>query len=169
MAKAPYCMNLSERKVLQETLVELIDTGFIRPSTSPYGAPALFVSKKDASSRLCVDYRALNKMFRRNAYPLPYEDDLFHSMVNARYFTRLDLKSGYWQIRIAIGDEEKTAFRTRFGSYEFLVMPFGLTNASSTFMRMIDSIFHNLLDNRVVVFIDDILIYAQTLEEHRLL
>ena len=169
MAKAPYRMNLSERKVLQETLAELIDAGFIRPSASPYGAPALFVSKKDASLRLCVDYRALNKMSKRNAYPLPHQDDLFHSMVNARYFTRLDLKSGYWQIRIAVGDEEKTAFRTRFGSYEFLVMPFGLTNASSTFMRMMDSIFHDLLDNGVVVFIDDILIYAQTLEEHELL
>jgi hypothetical protein len=165
-AKAPYRMNLNERVMLKKALEELVNQGFIRPSKSPYGAPALFVSKKDGGLRLCADYRALNKQTVKNRYPLPHMDDLFDCLEGAKKFSKVDLRSGYYQIRMAEGDEYKTAMRTRFGSFEFLVMPFGLCNATATFMKMMNTIFHDLLDQGVVVFIDDILIYSKTLEEH---
>ena len=165
-AKAPYRLNLNERMMLKEALEELVNQGFIRPSKSPYGAPALFVAKKDGTLRLCADYRALNKQTVKNRYPLPHMDDLFDCLSGAKKFSKVDLRSGYYQIRMAEGDEYKTAMRTRFGSYEYLVMPFGLCNATATFMKMMNTIFHDLLDQGVVVFIDDILIYSKTLEEH---
>ncbi|CAM6096646.1 unnamed protein product [Calypogeia fissa] len=165
-AKAPYRLNLNERMMLKDALEELINQGFIRPSKSPYGAPALFVSKKDGTLRLYADYRALNKQTVKNRYPLPHMDDLFDYLSGARKFSKVDLRSGYYQIRMAKGDEYKTAMRTRFGSFEFLVMPFGLCNAIATFMKMMNTIFHDLLDQGVLVFIDDILVYSRTLEEH---
>src|SRR5450759_235802 len=130
------------------------------------GAPAIFVSKKDGGLRLCVDYRALNKQSVKDRYPLPHMDDLFHCITGATKFSKVDLRTGYHQIRMAEGDEYKTAMRTRFGSFEYLVMPFGLCNATATFMKMMNHIFHDLLDEGVVVFIDDILIYSKTMEEH---
>jgi hypothetical protein len=140
-AKAPYRMNHEELRELKVQLKELLAKGYIKPSKSPYGAPVLFVHKKDGTLRMCVDYRALNKVTMKNRYPLPRIDDLFDRLSGAKMFSRIDLHSGYYQIRIAQGDEEKTACRTRYGSYEFLVMPFGLTNAPATFCTLMNDIF----------------------------
>jgi hypothetical protein len=165
-AKAPYRMSHEELKKLKVQLEELLAKGYIKPSKSPYGAPILFVHKKDGTLRMCVDYRALNKATVKNRYPLPRIDDLFDHLSGAKVFSRIDLHLGYYQIRIAEGDEEKTACRTRYGSYEFLVMPFGLTNAPATFCNLMNDIFQEWLDDFVVVYIDDILIYSDSLEEH---
>ncbi len=132
-AKAPYRMNHEELKELKVQLEELLAKGYMKPSKSPYGAPVLFVHKKDGTLRMCVDYRALNKVTVKNRYPLPHIDDLFNRLSGTKVFSRIDLRFGYYQIRIAQGDEEKTACHTRYGSYEFLVMPFGLTIAPTTF------------------------------------
>ena len=145
---------------------ELLAKGYIRQSKSPYDAPVLFVDKKDGKLRLCVDYRALNKVTVKNSYPLPRIDDLFDRLAGAKYFSRIDLRSGYHQIWIAQGDEEKTACRTRYGSFEFLVMPFGLCNAPATFTTLMNNIFHEYLDDFVIIYIDDILVYSKTAEEH---
>ncbi len=165
-AKAPYRMSHEELKELKVQLEELLAKGYIKPSKSPYGAPVLFVHKKDGTLRMCVDYRALNKATMKNRYPLPRIDDLFDRLLGAKVFSRINLRSRYYQIRIAEGDEEKTACRTRYGSYELLVMPFGLTNAPATFCTLMNDIFCEWLDDFVVVYIDDILIYSGSLEEH---
>ena len=125
-----------------------------------------FVDKKDEKLRLCVDYRALNKVTVKNSYPLPLIDDLFDQLAEAENFSRIDLRSGYHQIRIAQGDEEKTAYQTRYGSFELLVMPFGLCNAPATFTTLINNIFHEYLDDFMIIYIDDILVYSKTAEEH---
>jgi hypothetical protein len=140
-AKAPYRMSHEELKKLKVQLEELLTKGYIKPSKSPYGAPVLFVHKKDGTLRMCVNYRALNKATVKNRYPLPHINDLFDRLSGAKVFSRIDLRSGYYQIRIAEGDEEKTACCTRYGSYEFLVMPFGLTNAPTTFCTLMNEIF----------------------------
>jgi hypothetical protein len=165
-AKAPYRMSHEELKKLKVQLEELLAKGYIKPSKSPYGAPVLFVHKKDGTLRMCVDYRALNKATVKNRYPLPRIDDLFDRLSGAKVFSRIDLRLGYYQIRIAEGDEEKTACCMRYGSYEFLMMPFGLTNAPATFCTLMNDIFREWLDDFVVVYIDDILIYSSSLEEH---
>ncbi|KAL8114289.1 hypothetical protein AgCh_021224 [Apium graveolens] len=166
ISKAPYRMAPLELQELKEQLQELLDRGFIRPSVSPWGAPVLFVKKKDGSMRLCIDYRELNKVTVRNRYPFPRIDDLFDQLQGAKYFSKIDLRSGYHQLRVREGDISKTAFRTRYGHYEFLVMSFGLTNAPAVFMDLMNRVFHDYLDKFVVVFIDDILIYSRSREEH---
>jgi hypothetical protein len=165
-AKAPYRMNHEELKELKVQLEKFPIKGYIKPSKSPYGAAVLFVHKKDGTLRMCVDYRAFNKAMVKNRYPLPRIDDLFDRLSGAKVFSRIDLRSGYYQIRITKGDEEKTAFRTRYGSYEFLVMPFGLTNAPATFCTLMNDIFREWLDDFVVVYIDNILIYSSSLEDN---
>ncbi|KAK9065033.1 hypothetical protein SSX86_016416 [Deinandra increscens subsp. villosa] len=166
ISKAPYRMAPLELQELKEQLQELLDRGFIRPSVSPWGAPVLFVKKKDGSMRLCIDYRELNRVTIRNKYPLPRIDDLFDQLQGAKYFSKIDLRSGYHQLRVRSEDIPKTAFRTRYGHYEFLVMPFGLTNAPAVFMDLMNRVFHDYLDRCVVVFIDDILVYSKSKEAH---
>ena len=166
ISKAPYRMAPIELKELKEQLQELLENGFIRPSVSPWGAPVLFVKKKDGSMRLCIDYRELNRITIRNRYPLPRIDDLFDQLQGAKFFSKIDLRSGYHQLRVKEQDVPKTAFRTRYGHYEFLVMPFGLTNAPAVFMDLMNRVFHEYLDKSVIVFIDDILVYSKSEEEH---
>ncbi|KAL5565172.1 hypothetical protein UlMin_028336 [Ulmus minor] len=166
ISKAPYRMAPSELKELKVQLQELMDKGFIRLSFSPWGAPVLFVKKKDGTLRLCIDYRELNKVTVKNKYPLPRIEDLFDQLQGASYFSKIDLRSGYHQLKIKEEDIPKTAFRTRYGHYEFLVMPFGLTNAPAAFMDLMNRIFKEYLDQFVIVFIDDILIYSRSKEEH---
>ncbi|KAI3715141.1 hypothetical protein L6452_22111 [Arctium lappa] len=166
VAKSPYRLAPSEMHELSTQLQELLDKGFIRPSSSPWGAPVLFVKKKDGTLRMCIDYRELNKMTIKNRYPLPRIDDLFDQLQGATYFSKIDLRSGYHQIRVREEDIHKTAFRTRYGHYEFLVMPFGLTNAPAVFMDLMNRVCRPYLDKFVIVFIDDILIYSRSKEEH---
>jgi hypothetical protein len=147
-------------------LKELLDLGLIRPSVSPWGAPVIFIRKKDGSWRLCIDYRQLNKATIKNQYPLPRIDDLFDQMKGATVFSKIDLRSGYHQLRIKEDDVPNTTFKTRFGHYEFTVLPFGLTNAPGVFMSLMNGVFREYLDKFVQVFIDDILIYSRTTEEH---
>ncbi|GKD02949.1 putative reverse transcriptase domain-containing protein [Tanacetum coccineum] len=144
----------------------LSDQGFILPSTSPWGAPVLFVKKKDGSFRMCIDYRELNKLTIKNRYPLPRIDDLFDQLQGSSVYSKIDLRSGYHQLRVRDEDIPKTAFRTRYGHYEFQVMPFGLTNAPAVFMDLMNRVCKPYLDKFVIVFIDDILIYSRNKEEH---
>ncbi|MCF8701934.1 hypothetical protein L3054_11165, partial [Corynebacterium sp. MC-10] len=162
----PYRMAPAELKELKEQLQDLLSKGFIRPSVSPWGAPVLFVKKKDGSMRMCIDYRQLNKITIKNKYPLPHIDDLFDQLQGAAVFSKIDLRSGYHQLRIRASDIPKTAFRTRYGHYEFLVMSFGLTNAPATFMELMNRVFRPYLDSFVIVFIDDILVYSKTEADH---
>ncbi|XP_049932536.1 uncharacterized protein LOC126409875 [Nymphaea colorata] len=160
ISKAPYRMAPAELEELKKQIQDLASKGFIRPSVSPWGAPVLFVKKKDGSMRLCIDYRMLNQVTIKNKYPLPRIEDLFDQLKEAKVFSKIDLRSGYHQLRIKEEDIPKTAFRTRYGHYEFRVMPFGLTNAPAAFMGLMNRIFHEYLDRFVIVFIDDVLVYS---------
>ncbi|KAI3796222.1 hypothetical protein L1987_38888 [Smallanthus sonchifolius] len=166
VAKAPYRLAPLEMKELMLQLEELLDRGFIRPSISPWGAPVLFVKKKDGAMRMCIDYRELNKRTVKNKYPLPRIDDLFDQLQGARWFSKIDLRSGYHQLKVREEDIPKTAFRTRYGHYEFRVMSFGLTNAPAAFMSMMNQVCRPMLDRSVIVFIDDILIYSKSEGDH---
>ncbi|GJV67053.1 putative reverse transcriptase domain-containing protein [Tanacetum coccineum] len=164
VARAPYRLAPSEMQELSNQLQELADRGFIRPSTSPWGAPILFVKKKDGSFRMCIDYRELNKLTVKNRYPLPMIDDLFDQLQGSSVYSKIDLRSSYHQLRVRDEDIPKTAFRTRYGHYEFQVMPFGLTNAPAVFM---DRVCKPYLDKFVIVFIDDILINSRLASYYR--
>ncbi|GJV55052.1 putative reverse transcriptase domain-containing protein [Tanacetum coccineum] len=166
VTRAPYRLAPSEMKELSEQLKELSDKGFIRPSSSPWGAPVLFVKKKDGSFRMCIDYQELNKLTVKNRYPLPRIDDLFDQLQGSSVYSKIDLRSGYHQLRVREEDIPKTAFRTRYGHYEFQVMPFGLTNAPAVFMDLMNRVCKPYLDKFVIVFIDDILIYSKNKQEH---
>jgi len=166
ISKAPYRIAQRELVELKKQLQELLDTGLIRPSVSPWGAPVLFVRKKDGSLRLCIDYRELNRVTVKNKYPLPRIDDMFDQLAGAVVFSKIDLRLGYHQLKIKREDVPKIAFRTRYGHYEFLVLPFGLTNAPAYFMDLMNRVLHPSLDKFVVVFIDDILIYSKSRQEH---
>lgn len=161
-----YRMSPAELAEVKRQLAELIDRGWIRPSESPFGAPILFVRKKDGSLRMCVDYRRLNAVTVKNKAPLPRIDDLFDVLSGSKWFSRCDLAQGYHQMRVADEDVQKTAFRTRYGHFEFTVLPFGLTNAPSAFMTMMNKVLQPYLDRFVVVFLDDILVFSKTQEEH---
>ncbi|XP_048136592.1 uncharacterized protein LOC125315480 [Rhodamnia argentea] len=165
-AMVSYRMAPPELEEMRRQLKELLDAGYVRPSKSPFGAPVLFEKKHDGSLRMCIDYRALNKLTIKNKYPIPLIADLFDQLGSARWFTKLDLRSGYYQVRIAEGDEPKTACVTRYGAYEFLVMPFGLTNARPHSRTLMNKVLQPFLDQFVVVYLDDIVIYSRTLEEH---
>jgi hypothetical protein len=151
---------------LKVHLNELMDKGFICPSSLPWGCSALFMKKKDQSLRLCVDYRSLNAVTIKNKYPLPRIDILFDQLTSVKVFSKVDLHSGYHQIKIRPEDVPKTAFSTRYELYEYLVMSFGLTNAPAHFMYLMNSVFMPELDKFVVVFIDNILVYFKNEEEH---
>ncbi|GKD11901.1 putative reverse transcriptase domain-containing protein, partial [Tanacetum coccineum] len=165
-AWAPYRLAPSEMKELSEQLKELSDKGFIRPSSSPWGALVLFVKKKDGSFRMCIDYRELNKLTVKNRYPLPRIDDLFNQLQGSSVYSKIDLRSGYHQLRVREGDILKTALWTRYGHYEFQMMPFGLTNAPAVFMDLINCVCKPYRDKFMIVFIDDILIYSKNMKEH---
>ncbi|GJV35268.1 putative reverse transcriptase domain-containing protein [Tanacetum coccineum] len=137
-SESPFCLAPFEMEELSSQLRELQDKGFIRPSSSPWGAPVLFVKKKDGSFRMCIDYKELNKLTIKNCYPLPKIDDLFDQLQRSQYFSKIDLRSGYHQLRVHENDIPKTAFRTRYGHFEFTVMPFGLTNAPAVFMDLMN-------------------------------
>nr|GFA08878.1 putative reverse transcriptase domain-containing protein [Tanacetum cinerariifolium] len=156
----------SKMKELSKQLQELSDKGFIRPSSLPWGALVLFVKKKDGSFRMCIDYRELNKLTVKNRYPLPRIDDLFDQLQGSSIYSKIDLRSGYHQVRVREQDIPKTTFRTRYGHYEFQIMPFGLTNAPAVFMDLMNRVCKPYLDKFVIDFIDDILIYSKNEEEH---
>ncbi|GJY44066.1 putative reverse transcriptase domain-containing protein, partial [Tanacetum coccineum] len=166
VAQAPYRLAPSEMQELSNQLQELADRGFIRPSTSPWVAHVLFVKKKDGSFRMCIDYRELNKLTVKNRYLLPKINDLFDQLQGLSVYSKINLRSGYHQLRVRDKDIPKTAFRTRYGHYEFQVMPFGLTNALVVFMDLMNHVCKPYLDKFVIVFIDDILIYSRNKEEH---
>jgi hypothetical protein len=159
-------MSVPELTELKMQLQELLEKKYIRPNVSTWGAPVLFVRKKDGTLRMCIDYRQLNKLTVKNKYPLPRIDELFDQVKGATIFSKIDLRSGYHQIQIKDEDIAKTTFRTRYGHYEFVVLPFGLTNAPATFMCLMNSVFHQYLDKFVLIFIDDILIYSRNRKEH---
>jgi hypothetical protein len=165
-AKPAYRLSPPELQELKSQIEDLLAKGFIRPSVSPYASPVLFVPKKDGGFRMCVDYRALNRQTIKNKYPLPRIDDLLDQLRGARIFSKIDLRSGYHQIRMAENSIEKTAFRTRYGSFEYLVMPFGLCNAPATFQSVMNTVLQPVLDQCAIVYIDDILVYSRSLEEH---
>jgi hypothetical protein len=164
--KTSYRMATLELAELKEHIKELVEKGFIRPSSSLWRAPVIFVPKKDGTQRLCMDYRALNEVTIKNKYMLPRIDDLFDQLCGACVFSKIDLRLGYHQLMIRECDIPKTAFIFRYGMYEYTVMSFGLTNALTYFMYMMNKVFMEYLDKFVVVFIDDILVYSRSEEEH---
>jgi hypothetical protein len=164
--KAPYKMSREELAELKTQLKDLLYKCFIHPSLSSWGCPALFVSKKDNGLRLCVNYRPLNAVTIKNKYPLPRIDILFDQLTGVQVFSKIDLRSGYHQIKIRDEDIPKTTFSTRYGLYEYLVMSFGLINTPAYFMYLMNSVFMPELDKFVVVFIDDILVYSKSTKDH---
>ncbi|GJZ54613.1 putative nucleotidyltransferase, ribonuclease H [Tanacetum coccineum] len=166
VAKTLYRLAPSKMKELMSQLQELLDKGFIFLGSSLWGAPILFVKEKDGSMRMFIDYRELNKVTVKNVYPLPRIDDLFDQLQGAKWFSKIDIRSGYHQLRVREEDIPKTAFRTRYGHYEFVVMPFGLTNAPEIFMDLMNRVCRPMLDKSIIVFIDDILVYSKSKEEH---
>jgi len=164
--KKLYRLSWQEEEVMKKQLNELLEKGFIRPSKSPYGAPVIFVKKKDGSLRMCVDYRSLNNMTVKNSYPLPRIDEMFDKLHGATIFSSLDCCSGYHQIRVKENDIEKTAFNTRYGQFEYLVVPFGLCNAPATFQTLVHNIFADFIDDSLLIFIDDILIFSKSETDH---
>nr|GEV13330.1 putative reverse transcriptase domain-containing protein [Tanacetum cinerariifolium] len=167
VAREPYRLVPFEMKELSEQLKELSDKGFIRPCSSPWGALVLFVKKKDGSFRMCIDYQELNKLTVKNRYPLLRIDDLFDQLQGSSVYSKIDLRSGYHQLRVREEDIPKTTFKTRYGHYEFQVMPFGLMNAPAVFMDLMNRVCKPYLDKFMIFFIDDILIYSKNKQEHK--
>jgi hypothetical protein len=167
VSKTPYRMSTPELKELQMQLEELMKKGYICPNMSPWGAPVLIVKKNDETLQLCIDFRQLTKVTVKKKYPLPMIDDLFDQLKDENIFSKIDLRSGYHQVRIKEEDISKTAFRTRYGNYELTMVPFGLSNAPIVFMCLMNGVFREYLDKFVIIFLDDILIYSKLEEEHK--
>ncbi|GJR00138.1 putative reverse transcriptase domain-containing protein [Tanacetum coccineum] len=165
ITKSPYRLAPTKMQELSNQLKELQEKGFIQPSSLPWGVPMLFVKKKDGSFSMCIDYRKLNKLTIKSRYPLLRIDDLLDQLQGSRYFSKIDLRLGYHQLRVREEDIPKTAFRTRYGHFEFTVMPFGLTNSPAVFMDLMNCVCKPYIDKFFIVFIDDILIYSKSLEE----
>ena len=161
-----YKLSPLELEEARKQIKYMLEHGFIRPSDSPYGAPVLSALKKDGGLRFCIHYRWLNKKTVKNKYPLPLPEEMFDQLGNAKVFSKIDLKSGYWQIPVRPGDVQKTAFKTRWGLFEYLVMPFGLTNAPAQFMNMMNDLLGDYLDRFVLIFLDNILVYSANVKEH---
>jgi hypothetical protein len=166
MSKTPYRMSTPKLKELQMQLYDILKKGYIHPSVSPWGFPVLFMKKKYGTLRLCIDFRQLNKVTVKNKYPLPRIDDLFDQLKDAKKFSKIDLRSGYHQVRIKEEYISNTTFRTRYGHYEFIVVPFGLSNTQAIFMCLMNGVFQEYLDKFFIVFLDDILIYSKSEEEN---
>ncbi|GAB5504825.1 MAG: hypothetical protein Pyrs2KO_34800 [Pyruvatibacter sp.] len=166
MYRPLYKLSPLELDEVKRQLDYLLEMDFIEPSQSPFGAPILFVPKKDGGLRMCLDYRWLNKKTIKNRYPLPLPEEMIDRVHGAKYFTKIDLRSGYWQMPLREEDRPKTAFRSRFGHYQFKVLSFGLTNAPAQYMNMVNDIFKDMLDIFVLIFIDDLLIYSKSISEH---
>jgi hypothetical protein len=166
ISKRAYRVSGPELVELKKQIDALLEKGYIRPSTSPWAVPVLFVEKKDGTKRMCIDYRALNEVTVKNKYTLLRIEDLFDQLRGTSMFSKIDLRSGYHQLRIRSLDILKTTFITKYGLYEFMVMSFGLTNAPAYFMYLMNNVFMDYLDKFIVVFIDDILIYSQNEQEH---
>ena len=161
-----YNLSEPEKNTMQKYISESLAAGIIRPSSSPVAAGFFFVSKKDGSLRPCIDYRQLNDITVKNCYPLPLLSSTFEPLAKARVFTKLDLRNAYHLVRIRDGDEWKTAFNTHLGHFEYLVMPFGLTNAPAVFQNLVNDLLRDMINKFVVVYLDDILVYSQSPEEH---
>jgi hypothetical protein len=166
IAQSPYCMAEVELKLLKAELDSLLEKGFIRPSASLWGSPALFVPKKDGTQHLCVDYQALNAVTIKNKYPLPQINDLMDQLRQVKFFSKIDLQSSYHQMKIRLEDIHKIVFVTRYGQYMYTVVSFGLTNAPAYFTNMMNKVFMDELDKCVIVFINDILVFSKTAEGH---
>lgn len=166
VVKRAYRMSPLELDNLKKTLAEYLEKGYIQASKSPWSSPVIFVKKKDGTLRMCVDYRALNRITKKNSYTLPRIDEFVDRIGKSCYFSKIDLKSGYHQILMEDSDKEKTSFATRYGHYEFCVLPFGLCNAPATFMSFMNDIFHDYIDKFMLIYLDDILIFSNTEEEH---
>jgi hypothetical protein len=168
ISKRSYRMPVNKLVELKKQIAELQSKGFICPCSSPWGAPMLFVEKKDGTQWMCVDYQSMNEVTIKNKYPLPRIEDLFDQLKAASAFSKIDLRSGYHQLKIWESDIPKTSIRTRYGLYEYTMMSFGLTNAPSYFMYLMNKVFTEYLDKFVVAFIDDILIFSKIEEEHEM-
>ena len=166
MHRPLYKLSPLELAKAKKQIEYMLEHGFIRPSDSPYGALVLFALKKDGGLCFCIDYQWLNKKTVKNRYPLPLPEEMFDRLGNAKVFSKIDLKSGFWQILVRPGDVHKTAFKTRWGLYEYLVMLFGLTNAPTQFMSMMNGLLGDYLNRFVLIFLDDILIYSANVQEH---
>jgi hypothetical protein len=163
----PYRVSAPERRIIMEKIAEMLRQGIIRPSVSPWASPVVLVKKKSGDYRFCIDYRRLNAVTKRDVYPLPRMDDVFDRISGEKFFSSLDLMSGYWQVPAAEADRSKTAFITPDGLYEFLRLPFGLNNTPSTFQRLMDIVLTRLKWQMCLVYLDDVLVFGKTFEEHQ--
>jgi len=166
ISSRPYSVPITEQAFINEEVQRMLDNKLIKDSTSPWASPVVLVMKKNGKKRFCVDYRKLNAITKKDSYPLPRIDELLDSLAGATYFSTLDLMSRYWQVMMHPADREKTAFITKYGTYEFNVMPFGLCNAPATFQRLMNQIYQGIAYKYVIVYLDDTNVFSRTFKDH---